>query len=321
MASDPYFPVFARDFLADPFVDAMTPEELGGYWRLLLIAWQQTTPGYLPNDPEQLARWSRLGARRWKVAGAAILRCFRVSEDGRTIWQKRMVAIAIERQKFIDQQRQKGLASAARRSPTRFNEPARLELTTIAQSMEVRAESQNFPNHGSIPVQPHTQPKGNSASASASALPQTRDTEETHADLRPAESTPAAQAELIAVQKPPDRFDFESLYKLYPRKDGKADGMKLCRARIKTVADFEALGRAVRNYAEKCRIENKEKTYTKQFDTFMRGAWRDYIDETLVTAPAPAGRKVARFVSRPELELPEGADPSQPVDETAEWTS
>lgn len=154
----PAFQLYAGDFMSDPNVDAMEPEELGGYFRLLLVAWQQDEPGYLPNDEAMLARWSRLGAR-WKECGPAILRCWRTAVDGR-LFQKRMVEVAAEQAEYREQQRSKGLLSAKARKDKKQPQP-RL-------------------NSGCAPVaterQPDTQPEGNPPSSSPSSSEKEKDT-------------------------------------------------------------------------------------------------------------------------------------------------
>jgi uncharacterized protein YdaU (DUF1376 family) len=147
MSKAPAFQLYASDFMADPLVDAMTPEELGGYFRLLLVAWQQEDPGHLPNDESLLAAWSRL-RERWEACRTAILRCFRAADDGR-LYQKRMVSVAADQAVYREKQRQKGLASAAARGRNRGS--------TAVQPDD---------NHGSHSVQPDTQPEGNPPSPS-----------------------------------------------------------------------------------------------------------------------------------------------------------
>lgn len=81
-------------------------------------------------------------------------------------------------------------------------------------------------------------------------------------------------------------LDFDSIYRLYPRKEGKSAGLAKARAQISNAADFELLRQAITKYAAYCRAENKETKYIKHFSTFMSG-WRDWLDQdagTVVTA-------------------------------------
>ncbi len=150
MSKAPAFQLYAADFMADPLVDAMSPEELGGYFRLLLVAWQQPSPGYLPADEYLLAAWSRLGTR-WKKCGAAIMRCFRQTGDGR-VFQKRMVEVAANQGEYRETQRQKGIASANARKDRNHVQP---RLMSGCSTVPTEA-------------QPDTQPEGNSPSPSPS---------------------------------------------------------------------------------------------------------------------------------------------------------
>lgn len=94
-------------------------------------------------------------------------------------------------------------------------------------------------------------------------------------------------------------FDFDAVYALYPRKEGRKKGLQRCRSQIKTREKYDALLRAVKNYAAKVQAEQTEAKYVKQFDTFM-GCWEDFVQyqqslaKTLPArrvgwAPAPGG--------------------------------
>jgi hypothetical protein len=72
-------------------------------------------------------------------------------------------------------------------------------------------------------------------------------------------------------------FDFESLYKKYPRKLGKHRGLVLCKAQIKTDLDYQALSLAIDQYAAHCQKQATEPKYIKHFSTFM-GSWRDWLE-------------------------------------------
>ncbi len=77
-------------------------------------------------------------------------------------------------------------------------------------------------------------------------------------------------------------FDFESLYKQYPRLVGKKKGLEKCRRQIRTVADFGRLSVAIHRYRAQVERDGTEKRFIKHFDTFM-GCWEDYLD----TDPEP----------------------------------
>lgn len=80
-------------------------------------------------------------------------------------------------------------------------------------------------------------------------------------------------------------FDFDSVYKTYPRKEGKAKGLALARTQIKTEADYQALARAIERYSKHVQDSGTEPKYIKHFSTFM-GSWRDWLDPETGTATA-----------------------------------
>lgn len=66
--------------------------------------------------------------------------------------------------------------------------------------------------------------------------------------------------------------DFESLYREYPRKEGKTKGMAQCAKQIRTPGDYSDLQKAIRNYAAVA-----TPGFEKHFSSFMH-CWRDYVD-------------------------------------------
>ncbi len=89
-----------------------------------------------------------------------------------------------------------------------------------------------------------------------------------------------------------DRFDFEAIYKRYPRKQGKQDGLRKCKAQIKTKADYDALANALEKYIKHLRTQNTQPEYIKHFSTFM-SSWRDWCD-------VDAGKIILVTTQRPE---------------------
>lgn len=87
----PFFKIWVKDFLGDNRVSAMTTEQVGAYFLLLLHAWQEQPPATLPNDDILLARLARLDADRWQAC-RQVLSCFAVTRDGRRLEQKRLLA-------------------------------------------------------------------------------------------------------------------------------------------------------------------------------------------------------------------------------------
>ncbi len=240
----------------------MLPEELGGYFRLLLVAWQRDEPGYLPNDTAKLASWSRLG-RRWSKHSAPILACFRATPDGR-FYQKRMVEVARVQETYRENQRLKGVASGL----------ARKNRTRTASEPDTQPDA----NRGSTGAEPDTQPEGNSASASASESKRKK--------------------KHVQPKVGPTRFD--SLYERYPRHEGRLAGMEAFEKSIRTDEDFERLTKAVDAYAAKIAREKPEKRHVLLWSTFANGRWLDYVP-TLTIAVSNGEPRRLTFAERSAL--------------------
>lgn len=105
-------------------------------------------------------------------------------------------------------------------------------------------------------------------------------------------------------EPPPPRVtpaDLEAVYKLYPRKEGKATGLAKARKVIRTPADLDAFRSAVTNYAELMRREGRELRHVKAFDSFM-SCWVDYVDPAVLTPePRPSSNGRARGMSADEM--------------------
>ena len=134
MSKSPAFRFYPRDYLADPVVTCMTLEDQGAYMRLLCHAWdppsldggEKPPVGHLPNDPEVLAALSGMGTQgehntnttRWNERSAFILRAFHETEDGRFIYQKRMVEEWEKQEEYREAKSRAGKASGkVRRTP------------------------------------------------------------------------------------------------------------------------------------------------------------------------------------------------------------
>lgn len=70
----------------------------------------------------------------------------------------------------------------------------------------------------------------------------------------------------------------EAAYQGYPRKLGKSPGMKIARAKIRSLEGAEALKQAIWNYRKHLEKEKTESQYVLYFSTFMR-QWTDWLDE------------------------------------------
>lgn len=72
-------------------------------------------------------------------------------------------------------------------------------------------------------------------------------------------------------------FDFDALYKKYPRKEGKQKGLLTCKAQIKTQEDYENLSKAIDRYCAHLKKSASEPRFIKHFSTFM-ASWRDWLE-------------------------------------------
>lgn len=100
--------------------------------------------------------------------------------------------------------------------------------------------------------------------------------------------------EALQEEDPPSiekklRFNFEAIYQEYPRKDGKQQGLRICKARIKNQEDYDKLLCAVRRYRAQCDREGTEKQFIKHFSTFMFGdKWKDWLEPDAGTSTVVA---------------------------------
>jgi hypothetical protein len=73
-----------------------------------------------------------------------------------------------------------------------------------------------------------------------------------------------------------NKFDFDKIYNLYPRKEGKKKGLTICNKIIDTSEKYTDLLKAVENYVKHCKSFKTEIRYIKQFSTFMN-CFEDWI--------------------------------------------
>jgi uncharacterized protein YdaU (DUF1376 family) len=77
----PYMPFYVDDWLSSDTVARLSLVQRAAYLNLLIRQWKAPN-GILPNDEEQLARWSELGVN-WKRLGRPILAaCFTSTASG-----------------------------------------------------------------------------------------------------------------------------------------------------------------------------------------------------------------------------------------------
>lgn len=81
----------------------------------------------------------------------------------------------------------------------------------------------------------------------------------------------------MTTPKPDFSAEFESLWKLYPRKKGKSSVTKKAMKELQQ-AGFETVKKAIENYKEEIRKNRTEERYILHGSTFFNGRWRDYIE-------------------------------------------
>ncbi len=89
-------------------------------------------------------------------------------------------------------------------------------------------------------------------------------------------------------------FDFEKIYKLYPRKINKATGIKWLKNNIKSRSRYERLLEAVNNYASHCINDGVEEKFQMHFSTWVR-RFEDWTTENLKGSSVPQVQ-IARHV-------------------------
>ena len=78
---------------------------------------------------------------------------------------------------------------------------------------------------------------------------------------------------------------FESIWKLYPRKEGKGSVSKTQKQKLYAIG-LDEMTRAVNRYKEKIKADNTEPKYIKQGSTFFNSGYVDYLDENYREAEA-----------------------------------
>lgn len=112
-----------------------------------------------------------------------------------------------------------------------------------------------------------------------------------------------SESGVLPDQLPPNRserkrrerkadFDFEAVYTLYPRKEGKARGLAALARSVKTQDQYDRLLVAARNYAAKVRREGTETQFVKHFSSWV-SCWEDYADQGSPTETRSAVPDVA----------------------------
>jgi len=246
----PAFPFYAADWLADLKMSLAGHEAKGVFVDLLCFAWRE---GGLPTDEVSLAEICRLHLNRF-----------------RPVWKK-------IGDRFVHDSSTNRLVSARMEAERKRQEDKREKNT--------RAAKVRWDAHANASVSHVQDQSGRSAPASETHSPAVAVAVAVAASSTNTESA-SPQAALLSGQTRAPKFDFDAVYSLYPRKEGKTRGMKLCREQISKEADYQSLRKAVANYAAGMR--GVEVKFIKHFATFM-GCWRDYLD----VIPAAAATTVA----------------------------
>lgn len=88
-------------------------------------------------------------------------------------------------------------------------------------------------------------------------------------------------------------FDFESLYKKYPRKIAKTEALARLERLLGTQGDFDACAKAIDRFCEYVREKGTEEKYIPHMATFLgvegKECWRDWLDPETGTSDAPKG--------------------------------
>lgn len=91
-------------------------------------------------------------------------------------------------------------------------------------------------------------------------------------------------------KKDKDTFDFEFLYKIYPLKKGKSEGITRLKKFITSQEDFDSFKIAVKNYTRDIQARGTEAKYIKHFSSFVGNEkiqpWKDWLDADAGTAIA-----------------------------------
>lgn len=113
------------------------------------------------------------------------------------------------------------------------------------------------------PTEPQASPK------SGASKPQARG---------PGKSNSKSKGKSNSNSKSEKNFDFEPLYKKYPKKVGKSKGLEKAERQIKTQEEFDQLSQAIDKFKKHHEAEQTEPKFVPYFSTFM-STWRDWLDD------------------------------------------
>lgn len=81
-------------------------------------------------------------------------------------------------------------------------------------------------------------------------------------------------------------YDYEFLYSLFPRKEGKKIGVARCKTIITSDEKYKQVETSIKNYTKYCIDEKTEKQFIKIFSSFM-SSWEDWLDSETGTCINP----------------------------------
>lgn len=202
----PAFQFYPGDYLSDMAVSLMTAEEEGHYIRLLCYCWLE---GSLPNDDVQLAKLLKLNGGSCLVPTVVKGRFTVVPNDPSKLVHKRLEKERQKQDEWAEKSRIGGLKSGQIR----------------------KNKGVNRSNGGSQMVEPPYEPKGNSSSSSSSSYKYINTLSEKSDERRAVSSNSSGGKETKTPgenQKELLDQSFETIWKIYPRRDGgKADTRQL----------------------------------------------------------------------------------------------
>lgn len=82
-------------------------------------------------------------------------------------------------------------------------------------------------------------------------------------------------------------FDFEAVWNLYPRKQGRKDAERHFKAQIKTEDDYDKLKIAIQYYADKCKADGTDEKFISYGSSFINSKWKDFYIEAMKPRPEP----------------------------------
>lgn len=88
--------------------------------------------------------------------------------------------------------------------------------------------------------------------------------------LAVADSYEEAASAAMHIEASNQTFNFEEIYRLYPRKLGKASGLRWLKNNVKSKSRYDRLVEAVNNYSHHCKELGTEDTFIQHFSTWVK---------------------------------------------------